>query len=152
MDNATSGKRKQRTESSPTQGTTRKKLRDNGADGQAAVTTSVPANTGKKRRVHLEDAVPQGVGPETDAEASACAVRLVATAEGVAATEVEHDHRVLEARSERPVHAGVAVAVGTAPRPLGPGCAPQQMVVPIHPALPFGEERQRRTSRRWRCE
>ena len=115
-----------------------------------AVTSSVPTVTGKTRRVHREDAAPQGVGLETDAEASACAVRLVATAEGVAATVVEHDHRALEARSERPVRADVAVAVGTAPRPLGPGCAPRQMVVPIHPALPFGVERRRRTSRRWR--
>ena len=95
--------------------------------------------------------MPQGVGPEAEAEASECAVQLVATEEGVATTEVEYDHRALEARSERPVHAGVAVAVGTAPRQLGPGCAQQRTeVVPIHPALPFGEERQRRASRRWR--
>ena len=95
MDNATSGKRKQRTESSPTLGTTRKKLRDNGAGGQAAGATS-------------------------NACSGAEAVRVVAAdEEGVDEAAVEAEHLRLEARCERPVRITVAEAVATAPAPTG---------------------------------
>ena len=68
-----------------------------------AVATSVPANTGKKQRLQREVAVPRGAGPEAEAEASVCAVQLVAKDAGVTTAEVVCDHRALEARSERPV-------------------------------------------------
>ena len=117
MDNAASGKRKQRAEASPTLGTTSKKLRDNGADGQAAGATS-------------------------GASGGAGAVRVVAADEGgVDEAAVEAEHLRLEARCERPVRITVAEAVATAPAPAGMVLGGRRAaVIPVHPALPFGGE------------
>ena len=129
MDNATSGKRKQRTESSPTLGTTQKKLRDNGAGGQAAGATS-------------------------NACSGAEAVQVVAADEGgVDEAAVEAEHLRLEARCERPVRITVAEAVATAPAPAGVALRRRRAgVIPVHPALPFGAGGVKRRNRQWRGE
>ena len=99
MDHGASGKAKTKRGPSPTPGAVPHKDKR----WAQAVATSAPANTGKRQRLQREVAVPRGVGPEAEAEASVCAVQLVAKEAGVATAEVECDHRALEARSERPV-------------------------------------------------
>ena len=95
MHNARSGKRKAKTTLLLAQGTAQKKLREEGADEQAADTAN-------------------------DAHSGAEAVRVVAAEEdGVDAATVEAEHRALEARCERPTRSTVAEAVATAPAPKG---------------------------------
>ena len=99
---------------SPTLGAMRKKLREEGADERAADTAD---------------------GEHSGAEA----VRVVAADEdGVDAATVEAEHRVLEARCERPTRITVAEAVATAPAPKGMVLRRRrEEVVPMHPALPY---------------
>ena len=127
MDNEASGKQGKRKALSPTLGATRKKLREEGAGAQAADTAD---------------------GAHSGAEA----VRVVAAEEdGVDVATVEAEHRVLEARCERPTRITVAEAVATAPAPKGMVLRRRrEAVVPVHPALPFAEEGRERRSRRWR--
>ena len=117
MDNEASGKQRKRKVLVPTSGTAQKKLRGEGADERAA---------------DAED------GERSGAEA----VRVVAADEdGVDAATVEAEHRVLEARCERPTRITVAEAVATAPAPKGMVLRRRrETVVPMHPALPFAEE------------
>ena len=127
MHNARSGKRKAKTTLLLAQGTAQKKLREEGADEQAADTAN-------------------------DARSGAEAVRVVAAEEdGVDAATVEAEHRALEARCERPTRSTVAEAVATAPAPKGMVLKRRrETVVPMHPALPFAEEGKERRNRRWR--
>ena len=124
MHNALSGKRKAKTTLLLEQGTAPKKLREEGTDEQAA-------------------------GTANDGHSGAEAVRVVAEDEdGVDTATVEAEHRVLEARCERPTRITVAEAVATAPAPKGMVLRRRrETVVPMHPALPFAEEGRERRSR-----
>ena len=90
MHNARSGKRKAKATLLLEQGSAQKKLREEGADERAADTAN-------------------------DVHSGAEAVRVVAADEdGVDAATVEAEHRVLEARCERPTRITVAgVATGS---------------------------------------
>ena len=103
MHNARSGKRKAKATLLLEQGSAQKKLREEGADERAADTAN-------------------------DVHSGAEAVRVVAADEdGVDAATVEAEHRVLEARCERPTRITVAEAVATAPAPKGMVLRPSRL-------------------------
>ena len=119
MNNAQSGKRKAKATTLPTRGKAPKKLREVEQDGQAVYKAS-------------------------DADRGAEAMRVVAADEdGVDVAAVEAEHRMLEARCERPVRAIVAAAVAAAPAPLGAALRRPRVEAPtVTPAL---------RSRRWQA-